>query len=96
MYSEKWRDFHLRRVTLVVDRNHRMDIRQSLEGKKKYTKVRYEVPLESIVSQETLINNPIHVETDVDGVLLEFNVGHTSSSTYIGKEIFPPQKIFSR
>lgn len=90
VYSEKWRDFHLRRVTLVVDRNHRMDIRQSLEGKKKYTKVRYEVPLESIVSQETLINNPIHVETDVDGVLLEFNVGHKAKRRKPDKFCYVP------
>lgn len=78
LYSDKWQDFKLRSMTLVVDQNHRMDVRIKLQKEKCYTKASYEMPLESIISQETLINNPIHVEVDIDGVCLEFNVGHKS------------------
>ena len=90
IYSEKWRDFQLRRATLVVDQNHRVDIAQSLQGQKKYTKVKYEIPLESVISQETLINNPIHIEADIDGEVLEFNVGHKAGKKRPGKFYYVP------
>lgn len=46
------------------------------EGSKEIPDSADEIPLDSIISQETQINNPIHIEADVDGACLEFNVGH--------------------
>lgn len=90
VYSDKWQDFHLRRVTLVVDQNHRIDIEQKLQKERCYTKTKYEMPLESIISQETLINNPIHVEVDIDGESLEFNIGHKSRRRKPSKFYYVP------
>lgn len=90
VYSEKWQDFNLRRVTLVVDRNHRIDMEQKLQKEKHYIKTNYKIPLESIISQETLINNPIHVEIDIDGESLEFNVGHKSKRKRPGRFYYVP------
>lgn len=88
--SEKWRDLGVDRVTLVVDRNHRMDTGQKLEGRERYTGIRYEIPLDSIISRETPINNPIHVEVVVDGECLEFNVGHKTKRRRPGRFCYVP------
>ncbi len=90
LYSEKRQDFALRRLTLVVDQNHRIAMGQGLEKGKRYKKTFCEIPLESIVSQETWINNPIHVEADIDGEILEFNVGHKSRRRKPGKFYYVP------
>lgn len=77
VYSAKWQDLPLTKTTLVVDQNHKMNVAMKLQpGKRHYTKISYEIPLDSIILQETQINNPIHMEADVDGACLEFNVGH--------------------
>ncbi len=55
---------------LVVDQNHRYVIREKLRKRKKYTNFKKAISLESIVSNETQINNPIHVEAEVDGEIL--------------------------
>ena len=90
VYSEKQKDFRLNRVTLVVDQNHRVDLPQRLQKRKRYTKAYCEIPLESIVSRETWINNPLHVEVDMDGEILEFNVGHKSRDKKPGKFRYVP------
>lgn len=90
VYSDKWRDFRLERTTLVVDQNHKFDIGLTLQKEKQYAKIKYAVTLDSIVSQETFINNPIHVEVEIDGEILEFNVGHKTKRKKPGKFYYVP------
>ena len=90
VYSDKWKDYRIERTTLVLDRNHRFNIDLKLRKKKRYAKTKYIVPLDSIISQETFINNPIHVEVEIDGEILEFNVGHKTKKKKPDKFYYVP------
>lgn len=78
VYSDKWQDFTLREARLWIDRNHSFVV--PLELKKEaagWRRISVWVPLSSIVSMETEINNPIHIEITFDNnIKLKFNIGH--------------------
>ncbi len=83
LYSEKKPDMPGDcRVRLVIDQNHVYDISMPLRRKKRgyFCPVRVKIPLDSIVSMETAINNPIHIQADFGGEILSFNLGHKSKT----------------
>jgi len=66
------------RAELTVDQNHVYQLKLPLVRyqKGRFRRTSIKVPLESIVSQETMINNPIHITVWVENEELEFNIGH--------------------
>ena len=79
LYSEKHLDIpQIGSAKLVIDQNHFRMLRFPFGKTKKgrFWIGRFRIPLESIVSQETMINNPIHIEVAVGDERLEFNIGH--------------------
>lgn len=83
LYSEKKPDLPKDcRARLVVDQNHVFDIPLSMGRRRRgrFVRVNIRIPLESIVSKETAINNPIRVEAVLGGEILSFNVGHKTRS----------------
>lgn len=87
VFSEKSSFFKLQKAEVVIDKNHRYAVEQRLNEKKTYVTFEKSIPLESIVSQETEINNPIHIEIWIDDEVLTFNIGHKS-----GKKL--PKKFY--
>lgn len=75
-HTEKGQDLDATEAILVIDQNHQYRIEPKLTAKKIFQKTEITIPLESIISQETPINNPIHVELNVHGETLEYNIGH--------------------
>lgn len=76
IYTAKRPDIRLERAELVVDDNHSIPIPLTLSGmEKRYSKINVTVPIEDIVSQETAINNAIHIDVWVNGVKCSFNLG---------------------
>lgn len=90
IYSDKAKDFKLDHATLVVDQNHRYPIAYRLETQKRYVRSHFRIPLNSIISQETPINNPIHIEAEVMGEILEFNIGRKKKRRRPGKYSYVP------
>lgn len=62
VFSDKWKDFDIQQAEVVVDQNHRYGYTTVLRKGKNYQRFCCHIPLASIVSQETDINNPIHME----------------------------------
>lgn len=90
VFSDKWKFFELQRVDLVIDQNHRYQLEQKLQKGKQYSRVQKQIPLESIVSQETEINNPIHVEVWINDEMLSFNIGHKTKKKQPKKFYYIP------
>lgn len=90
LQSDKAQDFQIENVKLVVDANHTYDIKQPLTKRKSYYYTKIETQLDSIVSQETQINNPIHIEVEVGGQILDYNIGHKSKRKRPSKFYYVP------
>ena len=90
VFSDKWKFFDLQKAEVVIDQNHRYEITQELGREKKYVTFDKKISLESIVSQETEINNPIHIDVWINGEVLSFNIGHKSKKKLPQKYYYVP------
>ena len=88
IYSLKTSDLKMEKAELVVDDNHRYPLNLEITTEaKNYERISIKIPLESIASQETQINNPFHVEVTIKGVTISFNIGRK-------KKIKKPTKFY--
>lgn len=92
LYSAKCPDFSVDHVDLVIDKNHRfeieMNLKESLNGE--LVSVRKEVPLTSIVQQETEINNSIHISVQIGDVQCNYNIGQKRNENIPSKYHYIP------
>lgn len=90
-FTAKTADLKLEGAELVVDDNHSFSLEQKLmQEPDELTKLRLRIPLESIVTQETQINNPIHVKIVLNGVEISYNIGRKRKSKRPTKFFYVP------
>lgn len=91
IYTAKTADLNMEQVELVVDDNHSFPLEQKLvTSEDEMTKFQIKIPLESIVTQETQINNALHARVVVNGVELKYNLGRKKKSKRPTKFYYVP------
>lgn len=92
LYTDKNKDLSINKVEIVIDFNHREEIDLKLtEEKENFNTYLYNCSLDSIVLNETEINNAIHIEVEMkDGTILKYNIGHKTHRDIPKKFFYVP------
>lgn len=77
IFSRWNKEVNISQIELVIDKNHRIPVEIPVDEEEgNYTAVKKKISLDSVISQETDINNPINIEiTTSDGVITPYRIG---------------------
>ena len=92
LYSDKYKDLEVTKAALVINRFHTYPIKLELQEKKdNYVGYCVDVTVESIVSNETDINNSIYLEIELnDNIRINFGIGESGENEQQKKFYYLP------
>lgn len=91
IHTEKELDINIEKIELVIDDNNRVDV-DLPPRMEKYMAIsaKGSLPVSSILSRETSINNALHLDVTIDGCICSFNVGTSVESDLPEKYYYLP------